>query len=246
MQILPVLDLMNGLVVRGVAGQRDRYRPVISRLTDDPSPLSVARAIRECLGLSTFYVADLDAIQNDRPHHDIYTQLVEDGFQLHIDAGVRSVQAAADVLQAGARSIIAALETSAGPRQLSEFLERFGPERIIFSLDLKSGELLGDTRPWRTDEPRQLARQAVALGVTRMIVLDLAAVGMGSGLTTLPLCRTLKEEFPSLQIITGGGIRNAADLHALQTTAAIDALLIASALHNATITRPDLPPATSP
>ena len=42
MKILPVIDLMGGQVVRGVAGRRDQYRPVVSRLTPSSAPLDVA------------------------------------------------------------------------------------------------------------------------------------------------------------------------------------------------------------
>ncbi|MFM8221178.1 MAG: nickel transporter, partial [Planctomycetaceae bacterium] len=45
MQVIPVLDLLGGVVVRGVAGQRDSYRPIVSQLVDGAEPLAVARAL---------------------------------------------------------------------------------------------------------------------------------------------------------------------------------------------------------
>src|SRR5947209_19648396 len=62
MQIIPVLDLMGGRVVRGVAGRRSEYRALTSALTASSKPLDVARAFRLHFGLATLYVADLDAI----------------------------------------------------------------------------------------------------------------------------------------------------------------------------------------
>jgi hypothetical protein len=44
MRILPVLDLMNGVVVRGVGGRRSEYRPVASRLAVSADPADVAAA----------------------------------------------------------------------------------------------------------------------------------------------------------------------------------------------------------
>ena len=67
MQILPVLDIMRGQVVRGVGGRRHEYRPIVSRLTASASPLDVAGAIRAHFGRDEFYLADLDPIAGGGP-----------------------------------------------------------------------------------------------------------------------------------------------------------------------------------
>jgi phosphoribosylformimino-5-aminoimidazole carboxamide ribotide isomerase len=64
-----------------------------------------------------------------------------------------------------------------------------------------------------------------------MIVLDLAQVGMGQGVGTLPLCRELRCLDADLQIIGGGGVRSLADLRSLSAAGA-SAALVASALHD--------------
>src|SRR5262245_26017684 len=89
MRILPVLDLLGGQVVRGVAGRRQDYRPVVSRLTPSSQPLDVARAFRDHFRLSELYLADLDAIAGREPAWPLYTALREEGFRLWLDAGVR-------------------------------------------------------------------------------------------------------------------------------------------------------------
>ena len=50
MRIYPVLDLTGGHVVHAVAGQRESYRTIASRLTHSSSPGDVARAIVEIIG----------------------------------------------------------------------------------------------------------------------------------------------------------------------------------------------------
>ncbi len=72
-----------------------------------------------------------------------------------------------------------------------------------------------------------------------MIVLDLAQVGGGSGISTVDLCRKLLARFGDLRVITGGGVRNATDLLQLQQ-AGIDAVLLASSLHDGRIGRSEL------
>src|SRR5579863_3928457 len=111
MRIVPVLDLLEGCVVRGVAGERQRYRPIESPLVDVPTPLNLARAFRDRFGLSTLYVADLDAVLHDRPNLECYRALIEEDFELMIDAGLRDLSGAERVLATGAQFVIAGLET---------------------------------------------------------------------------------------------------------------------------------------
>jgi phosphoribosylformimino-5-aminoimidazole carboxamide ribotide isomerase len=239
MHILPVLDLMKGQVVRGIAGQRESYRPVESVLTSSTKPLEVAQAFHSQLGLAQFYVADLDAIQHQTPQVSLLIKLAERFPGLWLDAGLRNESDIPSVLESQDITFIAGLETLDGPQVLSELSKRFGPERIVFSLDLKRGVPMGDLTRWRGSTPWDLAREAIDAGLEKLIVLDLAQVGVGGGVSTLSLCQRIKGEFPFINIITGGGVRNAADLAQLKQ-AGIDGVLIASALHDGSIGQTDL------
>jgi len=236
MQVIPVLDLLNGIVVRGVGGRRDEYRPVESRLVDKADALSIACAFRDELGLTRLYIADLDAIVHQRPNLDIYRSLSQEGFELLVDAGLRNVEAARPIMTAGAAQLIAGLETWPGPDELACLVDLLGRERVIFSLDLKGGRALGDLENWGITDPCEIGCRAVQAGVAEMIVLDLAQVGGGMGISTLGLCGKLLARFSDLRVITGGGVRNAADLLQL-AEAGIDAALVASSLHDGRIGR---------
>jgi phosphoribosylformimino-5-aminoimidazole carboxamide ribotide isomerase len=238
MHVLPVLDLLNGVVVRGVAGRRDEYRPVESVLASSADAIAVARAFRERLGLGELYLADLDAILSGRPNLDLYGQLAREGFRLIIDAGLRDAAMAAGVFDAGGETVVAGLETLAGPHELERLCNRFGADRVIFSLDMQDGTPLGDPVAWGS-EPAAVATAAAACGVARMIVLDLGRVGVSRGVSTLELCGWIRARFPGIGIITGGGVRGAEDLVVLKD-AGIDGVLVASALHNGAIGRDDL------
>src|SRR5262245_61063840 len=238
MYILPVLDLLDGVVVRGVGGKREEYRPVVSRLVGSPDVLSVARAFRDALGLTRLYVADLDAILHQRPNCEIYSALANEGFELLVDAGLRNVESAESVLAAGATSVIAGLETWPGPDKLAALCRAVGTHRAVFSLDLKHGRPLGDVSRWRTVDPVAIAFGAVATGIEELIVLDLVQVGIGGGVTTTDLCRRLLDSFPNLRVVTGGGVRDVADLKTL-AAAGINGVLVASALHDGRLRRED-------
>jgi phosphoribosylformimino-5-aminoimidazole carboxamide ribotide isomerase len=243
MLIIPVLDLLKGQVVRGVAGRRQNYRPIASKLTPSAAPLEVAAAFQEHFGLSLLYLADLDAIGGSPPALDIYQALQEKGFHLWVDAGLRLARQAAPLAQAGVEGIIAGLETLAGPEELAQLCDTVGPERLLFSLDLLEGKPLTYSLAWKTDDPMEIAGRAAHYGVRRLIVLDLARVGMSSGPDTEGLCLCLLGMFPELQLITGGGVRNAGDLRRLRQVG-LAGVLLASALHDGRLTAADLASAT--
>ena len=72
MQIVPVLDILGGEVVRAIGGRRSEYRPLVSKQTNSTDPVEVASAFRTRYGFSEIYVADLDAIAGAEPAASIY------------------------------------------------------------------------------------------------------------------------------------------------------------------------------
>ena len=88
-QIVPVLDIQAGRVVRGVGGERRLYRSVLEmkpRGLEQDDPLSVATWYRSRFGASRLYVADLDALSGTAPRLELYHELIEAGFHLVVDA----------------------------------------------------------------------------------------------------------------------------------------------------------------
>lgn len=248
MRLIPVLDLKQGVVVRGVGGRRDEYRAVESRVARSADPLDVADGLRAAFGFQEFYIADLDAIAGRAPHGDVIREMVSRDLILLVDAGLRTVAAGRALLDAGVARVIAALETSPGPGELRLLVDALAAERVTFSVDLKGGVLLTAGAGWHTVaesglatlavSPRSpqliLVEQVVACGVRSLIVLDLAGVGEGRGVPTLELCRAVRVMWPDVEIITGGGVRDGADL-ALLAEAGVDGVLIASALHDGSL-----------
>jgi phosphoribosylformimino-5-aminoimidazole carboxamide ribotide isomerase len=242
-QIIPVLDLKARLVVRGVAGRRDEYRPVVSRIANDAQPRTVARAFA-ALGLSEAYVADLDAIAGAAPAIDTYRELIDEGLSLWVDAGCGDVSRAMQ-LASFAHSgktlarIVVGLESLAAPAELGAIAKAVGPRRIVFSLDLKAGQPIC-APAWNQLPPVAIAQAALDAGTREVIVLDLADVGTGGGARTLDLCRAIRAAAGvPLRLIAGGGVRGLADLRAL-AAAGCDAALVASALHDGRLTREEI------
>jgi phosphoribosylformimino-5-aminoimidazole carboxamide ribotide isomerase len=245
MRIVPVLDLKGGLVVRGIAGRRDQYRPIESRLCDGSAVGDVARALNWAFDFDTCYLADLDAIAGGEPNWTLYDAVFDAGLRIWLDAGTGTPPAAARVAEYlanqngacrnGAGRVVVGLESLADGAALGAIVDAVGVEQLVFSLDLKNGAPLTASPAWRGRDPAEIADFAVSLGVQSLIVLDLAGVGVGQGVPTLDFCRRLRAAYPELEITTGGGVRNLADLTALRE-AGCDAVLVSSALHDGRIT----------
>src|SRR6516162_2372701 len=204
MRILPVLDLMKGLVVRAQGGRRKEYRPLISGIIRSSHPLDVAQAFRFHFGLKELYLADLDAIAGRPPALQTYTSLRKRGFQLWLEPGIKQAPDAEKPAEAGIETIIGGLETLAGPEVLEALCRTYSPVRIVFSLDLRNGQPFGKPEIWGYT-PMEIVRRAVGCGVQRLLILDLARVGVGKGIGTEDLCKQVAAEFPQVELSAGGG-----------------------------------------
>ncbi len=240
MRVIPVLDVIGGLAVHAQGGRRDDYRPIGSTLRRGSDPVDLAHAVRDCLGLGSLYLADLDAILGKPPALVLYRELATLGLETWVDAGLCDGSGVASILDAGVVRVVAGLETVAGPSALREILDAAGPDRVVFSLDLRDGRpILAMGSNWGGDDPRQIAEVAVGLGVTTVILLDLGRVGSSGGVGTIPLLDALRREFPQVAWVVGGGVSSPLDLDRLAETGA-SAVLVASAIHDGRIGPDDL------
>lgn len=224
-RIIPVIDVMNGRVVRAVGGRRELYEPIRSRLVASDEPLAVAETLLQTTGSNELYVADLDAIQGHRANLGWIGPLVGRGVAVMVDAGVKTADDAVPVARAGA-TVVAGTETLRDFDELAAMVKSWEPDRVVLSLDLKNGSVLG-----AGGEPADAMDRGRTAGAIRFILLELARVGTGLGPGTTELVRTLRKNFADVELIAGGGIRGITDIDRLMEAGA-NAVLVASALHD--------------
>ena len=229
MRVIPVLDVMNG-VVRGIAGRRSEYRPIVSRLIADALRNGGGRL---CPTGPLGACGDLDAIAGAAPAWDVYRRLLAADCSLVVDAGAgvpQRVRQLAACWHEGRelQGVVAGLESIDAPSHLPQLAEVLEPQRRIFSLDLRDGVPIASPA-WQGMSPETIATLAVEAGFARLIVLDLRQVGVGRGPgAAAPLCRKLRRQLgDAVEIIAGGGVRGLDDLYALQD-AGYNAALVAS------------------
>ena len=113
----------------------------------------------------------------------------------------------------------------------------FGSERVIVSLDLKGDKVLVKLGFDDCKNPMCLLREFKEMGVSEVIVLDLARVGSGEGVNVDFLKKVLKEV--PMDVYVGGGVRDIKDLIELKNLG-VSGVLVATALHSGKISIEEL------
>jgi HisA/HisF family protein len=235
--VIPVIDLKSGAVVHAVRGERERYRPLRSRLVAGSDPVQVARAVRKTFGLDELYVADLDAIAGGPPHSEVVAALAREA-RVMVDAGTTEAAAVRQLLELGTARVVVGTETLADRAALERLRQRLPDAPLVLSLDLRKGRVLSPDAELAGLRATEALARLAQFGVREVIVLDLARVGSGAG-PDLALVRRLGARFPELELLAGGGVRDVADLRALAEAGAGGAL-VATALHGGAIEPGDL------
>ena len=231
-RIIPVMDIMGGQVVHGIAGQRNKYRPISSSLVEGANSLDVALAFQRNFGVEEIYIADLDAIMRKGSNLTHILKIVESlRLTVLLDGGISNTTDVESLLEAGIPKVITATETIESLAVLKEIGEIAG-DRVIGSLDLKGGKTLSTSPDFRNRDPLEVAQLFEEHEVKELIVLELSLVGSGRG----PIHDSLRlvSENTDLRVIAGGGVRNREDLQFLYAIG-IDAALVATALHSGSI-----------
>lgn len=241
MRIIPVIDLLDAQVVHAVRGERSHYKPVKSVLCHAPDPSAVAQAFRDKLGLKEIYVADLNAIQNalSAGHRNVIEYLAnKEKMNIILDEGLPDIESARAWLDLGIHKAVIGAETLRVLNDLCKIPADLDPDRLIFSLDMRSGKVLSCCSEIASMSAMELLKQLHSGGWREVILLDLSKVGSKEG-TNFSLASEARAAFPGLNLLVGGGIARVEELHELKDMG-IAGVLLATALHSGAITAPHI------
>ncbi len=232
MKVIPVIDVLGGKVVHAVRGKRNEYKPLESNLVKSIEPVVVAKAFKE-LGFNELYVADLDAIIDCSSNFQTLKNINnETGLRLLADAGVTSIGRAQKLLDSGVSKLIIGTETLQTESFIGEAVKSFGSDRVVVSLDLKGDKILVKLGFDGCKSPICLLQDFKQMGVSQVIVLDLARVGSGEGVDVDFVKKVITEV--GVDVYVGGGVRDMNDLVELRKLGVTGAL-VATALHTGKI-----------
>lgn len=223
MEVIPVLDLKQGVVVHARMGRRDQYRPIETPLASTSSPVDVARGLLAIHPFETFYIADLDAIERAGDNDAALTRLKTElpNLVFWVDNGVADLARANSWLGTGLGNLVLGSESQ---RDGSLVRRLSADDRVILSLDYRGNAFLG---------PAALLSDA-ADWPGKIIAMTLARVGSANG-PDLDRLSAIRARAPDKLIYAAGGVRDPSDLAALRR-AGITGALVASSLHNGKLT----------
>ena len=237
MKVIPVIDVLNGVVVHAVRGKRSEYQPLQSILCKSVEPLEVAKTFK-ALGFTELYIADLDAITRGNVNLETFKSIArETGLKLMVDAGIADLETAEKLLDSEVSKVVIGTETLQNKSFVGQAVKSLGSGCVIVSLDLKDGQVLVKSGFEGCRDPMCLLSEFKDMGVSEVIVLDLARVGSGEGVDADFVKKVIGKI--AVDVFVGGGVRDIKDLVELKELG-VSVVLVATALHSGKISIADL------
>jgi phosphoribosylformimino-5-aminoimidazole carboxamide ribotide isomerase len=231
-EILPAIDLEGGRVVR--LAQGDFTRETIY----EGDPVAVAGAFADA-GATWLHVVDLDGAREGEPRQlELVAEIVAEvhgRIRVEVGGGLRTPEAVAGALGTGASRVAVGTAALRDPAFALGLVARYGPARVVGSLDVRDGLALGEG--WRVGASGVPAAEALerlsAAGIDTFEVTAIDRDGLMGG-PDVPLLRSLVR-LGRGWIIASGGISSLEDVLAVQA-AGCGGAIIGKALYEGRVT----------
>lgn len=213
------MDILKGMVVHGVQGDRSRYRPIdkFSLIVTSHDPVEILKTINP----RKAYVADLDKIIGTGDNLPIIEDIAKK-WDIIADIGIKNL----NDLNIGHRhlkNLVIGTETAS----MDVILNDKYLHNDIISLDIKNGRMLKRDEQF-PDDPKIFLRSLNEYDINSIIILILDKVGTETGINIefLEMMRSIFNH----KIIYGGGIKGLDDIEKLKDVG-IDGALVSTAIH---------------
>ena len=211
MTILPAIDLKDGKCVRLRQGRADD----VTVYGDDPAAQAADWAAQ---GGRELHVVDLDGAFAGSPRHaEVIANVIKAfGGPVEVGGGIRTREALASVIEAGAARAIIGSAALSDPAFLAEAVEMYG-SKIAVGIDARDGFV--QTKGWvetTTVKATDLASAVAAAGVKTIIYTDTATDGMLGG-PNLAQMAAICDAAPGCDITASGGVSSVYDIANLKS-----------------------------
>ena len=180
MKIIPAIDLMDGNVVRLYKGD-----PKNKTIYSD-NPIEIAKKW-ESAGADVLHVVDLDATIGSGENSRIIKEISSNvSIPLQVAGGLRSEEKISKVLDFASRAVIGTiamqLKESEQENILEDFIQTFGNERVVISIDHIDGKIV--THGWQKNTGLKLedvTNEFVKLGFSEFLTTNVSKDGTLEG-----------------------------------------------------------------
>ncbi len=208
-ELYPAIDLRAGRAVRLLRG--DYAAETV--YSDDP--VAIARGF-EAAGARWIHVVDLDAARSGEAGNLEYVAAIVRSVRCEVETGggVRSVEAAERLIDAGVSRVIIGTAAVERPELVTELAGRY-PGRVAVGLDARGRQVAvkGWTETTGADLV-ELARRFEAEGVAALIVTEIGRDGTMEG-PDLDQLGAVLDATSSIDVIASGGVGTLDDIRAL-------------------------------
>lgn len=230
MLILPALDIYAGKCVRLRQGS------FAAQTVYSDSPEEVAKTFRDH-GLSDLHLVDLEGAEAGRVQNwrTLESILSLTGIRAQVGGGIRRREEIERLLAMEAARVIVGSVAVKEPELVHEWIDEFGPERIVIALDLKDDKVAyGGWLKADLITPDEFISRMVQLGARTFICTDINRDGMMIG-PNFTLYNRLLQSFPDRQLIASGGVSGIEDIQELAATN-ITGVVVGKAIYEGTVT----------
>jgi phosphoribosylformimino-5-aminoimidazole carboxamide ribotide isomerase len=207
-ELYPAIDLRGGRAVRLLRGD------YASETVYSDDPVAVARSF-EAAGARWIHVVDLDAARSGEAGNLEFVAAIARsvGCEVETGGGVRSVEAAERLIDAGVARVVIGTAAVEQPDLVAELADRY-PGRVAVGLDAhgRSVAVRGWTETTGADLV-DLAKQFEDRGVAALIVTEIGRDGTMAGPDLDQLGAVL--ETTAIDVIASGGVGTLDDIRAL-------------------------------
>jgi phosphoribosylformimino-5-aminoimidazole carboxamide ribotide isomerase len=233
-EVIPAVDLKGGKCVQLVQGVREHE--LIS--LDDPLEVA-ARWISE--GAKTLHIIDLDGAFGDRGNQTLIYEILKlakrKDVKTQVGGGIRTIEYAAELLEAGADRIILGTAALSNPVLVEMLIYKYAPERVMVALDARSGEV--QIEGWQKgagESPTELGQFFEAVGAGWILFTNIDVEGLMQGIVLDPIADLISSV--NLPVVVAGGVTSFEDIKLIRKVGAAGAIL-GSALYQGKISLPD-------